>query len=151
MSCVKAVTWEFNSKLEKPPPALPPLQILNYTLQQIGKCPLRSQTLWKQLILVFGIKWDTNCVTFSPKNTHILQTSIYIVDIIKEKGIDLKCLFFLFSLDPPRSDQCFAMSLTIIHSVPKSASQAKLKFACICQSCSMCLSWLLNVFFRDVT
>ena len=32
----------------------------------------------------------------SPKNTHILQTSIYIVDIIKEKDIDLKCLFFFF-------------------------------------------------------
>ena len=56
--------------------------------------------------------------------------------------------FFSFSSDPARSDQCFAMSLTIIHSVPKSASQAKLKFACICQSCSMYLSWLLNVFLE---
>ena len=55
--------------------------------------------------------------------------------------------FFSFSSDPARSDQCFAMSLTIIRSVPKWASQAKVKFVCICQRCSMCLSWLLNVFF----
>ena len=135
MSCVKAVTWEFNSKLEKPPPALPPLQILNYTLQQIGKCPLRSQTLWKQLILVFRIKWDTNCVTFSPKKLtkcEYCQHQQYILSILFKRKILIWNAFFSFSSDPARSDQCFAMSLSIIHSVPKSSSQAKLKFACIC-------------------
>ena len=98
----------------------------------------------------FGV-WDQMghklCHLFSKKHTKCEYCQHQYILLILLKRKILICMPF-FSSDPASSDQCFAMSLTIIHSAPKSASQAKLKFACICQSCSLCLSWLLIVFLE---
>ena len=103
----------------------------------------------------FGV-WDQMghklCHLFSKKHTKCKYCQHqYILLILLKRKILIWNAVFSFSSDPARSDQCFVMSLTIndsiIHSVPKSTSQAKLSLHVICQSCSMCLSWLLNVFF----